>query len=358
MKKLFFALFIPVVAFGQAEKGFTIKGQVVGLKDSTLVYLTSANGTAVAQTYVSKGAFNLFGKLESEDVYQINFIGYPDSYETYLTNDDLTVTGNASSIKKLNVAGASAAQDYQLYLKRFNPLKERLNNSVTMANQAPAGKKRDSLVNVVNKTVNDIQTQIDLFIKEKPASPVSSFILYVTTSLNNDPALLEERYAKLSGKAKTNMYGLAIGEMVEAQHFGAIGSTAPDFVQNNENGQPVSLSSFKGKYVLIDFWASWCGPCRRENPNVVAAYNEFKNKNFTILGVSLDQDKQKWLDAIKNDNLTWTHVSDLAYWQNAVAKKYNVSSIPQNYLLDPSGKIIAKNLRGEELRQKLSELLK
>jgi peroxiredoxin len=358
MKKLLFALLIPAVSFGQSEKGFTIKGQVAGLKDSTLVYLTSANGTAVAQAYASRGSFNLFGKLEAEDVYQVNFIGYPESYETYLTNDNITVTGNASSIKKLNVAGSPAAMDYQLYLKRFNPLKERLNNAVTLANQSPAGKKRDSLVSVVNTTVNDIEKQIDLFIKEKPASPVSSFILYVTTSLSNDPVLLEERYSKLSGKAKTNIYGKAIGEMVDAQHFGAIGTVAPEFVQNDENGNPVSLSSFKGKYVLIDFWASWCGPCRRENPNVVAAYNEFKNKNFTILGVSLDQDKQKWLDAIKNDNLTWTHVSDLAYWQNAVAKKYNVSSIPQNYLLDPSGKIIAKNLRGEELHQKLSELLK
>ena len=133
---------------------------------------------------------------------------------------------------------------------------------------------------------------------------------------------------------------------------------APDFTQNDAEGKPISLSSFRGKYVLVDFWASWCGPCRRENPNVVAAYNEFKDKSFTILGVSLDQDKQKWLDAIKNDGLSWTHVSDLAYWNNAVAKKYHVESIPQNYLIGPDGKIVAKNLRGEELRDALAKLLK
>jgi peroxiredoxin len=210
----------------------------------------------------------------------------------------------------------------------------------------------------VNNTVAAIQKQIDVFVNEKPASPVSSFLLYVTNQLNTDPQVMEQRYNKLTSAAKTNVYSKALDQMVEAMHFGAIGSNAPDFVQNDADGKPISLSSFRGKYVLIDFWASWCGPCRRENPAVVAAYNQFKDKNFTILGVSLDQDKQKWLDAVKNDNLTWTHVSDLAYWNNAVAKKYNVSSIPQNYLLDPSGKIIAKNLRGEELRQKLSELLK
>jgi thiol-disulfide isomerase/thioredoxin len=126
--------------------------------------------------------------------------------------------------------------------------------------------------------------------------------------------------------------------------MGEIGTQAVEFTQNDTEGHPVSLSSFRGKYVLVDFWASWCAPCRRENPHVVEAYQQYKNKNFTILSVSLDRQKENWLKAIKDDNLTWTHVSDLQYWDNAVARLYMIEQIPQNILIDPNGKIIARNL--------------
>ena len=137
-----------------------------------------------------------------------------------------------------------------------------------------------------------------------------------------------------------------------------VGSEAPEIALNDTTGAAVSLSSLRGKYVLIDFWASWCGPCRNENPNVVRMYNKFKDKGFAIYSVSLDKDRESWLRAIRNDNLTWTHVSDLKFWQSAAAQKYGVSAIPATFLVDKEGKIVAKNLRGDALEQKLADVLK
>jgi peroxiredoxin len=143
-----------------------------------------------------------------------------------------------------------------------------------------------------------------------------------------------------------------------ASDGGLVGKQAPDFTLPDVNGNPVSLNSLKGKYVLVDFWASWCRPCRMENPNVVAAFRKFKNKSFTVLGVSLDKEKESWIQAIQEDQLTWQHVSDLKFWDSMVVPLYGIEGIPFNVLIDPNGIVIAKDLRGPALEQQLAQVLK
>lgn len=197
------------------------------------------------------------------------------------------------------------------------------------------------------------------FIKSHPKSAVSGYI--IANDLNNPSIPLTELIEALTYIDKSienTAYIKTANKRVNDAKGTMVGYTATTFSQSNTEGKTVNLTDFRGKYVLIDFWASWCKPCRMENPNVVAAYNRFKDKGFTVLGVSMDSNKDAWVTAIKQDNLTWTHVSDLKGWGNEVGKLYGVTGIPQNYLLDKEGKIVAKDLRGPALDEKLAEIIK
>lgn len=199
---------------------------------------------------------------------------------------------------------------------------------------------------------------IDSLIAKYPDSPAAAFYLYryFTYQLPLDD--LKATRARISLALGDCPYVKDLDGIIKQLENVQIGKTAPEFSLPDTAGVSVSLSDFRGKYVLLDFWASWCPPCRRENPNVVKAFNEYKDKNFTIIGISLDKDKSKWLKAIADDNLTWTHLSDLKYWDSEIPALYGMRGIPANVLLDPDGVIIAKNITGEDLHQKLKEVIK
>lgn len=345
----------------------TYNGQVVilynkvtGDHDSATV----ANGRfEISVPYKEPGRYMFFSR------YELKKKGGYAPYGIIVTKPGtIQLKADMESFTSSTVTDNPENELYLAFIKEGMPARQQIMDKMTEKYGVDFTKhlnQKDPLYAEVNQYYNDLNTgfntaqveRLGIFIKQHPDSFTATFLL--SNMVTIVPADKAELYYNALGKTyKSTSYALNVQKAIDAKKITAIGKTAPDFEQPDTSGRMVKLSDFRGKYVLVDFWASWCGPCREENPNVVKAYDRYHGKGFTVLGVSLDQPGKKaaWLNAIHQDKLTWTQVSDLKFWNNEVAKLYGIQAIPQNFLLDKNGKIIALNIKGEELNKKLLEI--
>ena len=342
----------------QAQK-LQIDGDLKNLPEGTTVSLLDGMANKIVDSAkMVDGKFKLSTQVANPSIYVLNFSTLQAKIPVFVGNDQLSIAGDIKQPTAIEYKGSATQDLYMVYMKMLTPKVESL--FATKSLQASAASNvKDSLSKQVEVKEADLVNSITDLLKANNKSPVSTLFLIQTT--NFVPYIkdhIADLYGMLDGLAKKGPFAELIEKSLITAGIGKVGTVLPEFKQNDANGKSFSLSSLRGKYVLVDFWASWCGPCRAENPNVVKAFNAYKAKGFTVLGVSLDQDKNKWLDAIKKDGLAWTHVSDLKYWNNEVAVKFGIQSIPANFLIDPNGVIIGKDLRGEDLERVLATSIK
>lgn len=354
-----------------SSKGsFTLSGTLEGAQDQKVylehIHLDQQVPTVLDTSELKDQKFKVSATADEEGLYRVRF-EREAGYLFINDKDDITMHARASD-STLDHAKVSSPATQTLY--SFILVLDSIHTRLMTEDQNRVQYRRqdnDSLAEVASNNFEESNTWYKNYLSafvDTTSGPINALF---ALSYAQDPDLLKSLMEKVRAHWPENSSVAAVGKEVdnimkaqeEAQASGIpVGQQAPDFTLPDTDGKSFSLSSLRGKYVLIDFWASWCGPCRQENPNVVAAYHQFKDKNFTILGVSLDQDKDSWLKAIKDDKLDWKQVSDLKFWSSMVVPLYKIQGIPYNVLLNPDGKVIASNLRGPMLDNKLKEVLK
>jgi peroxiredoxin len=364
-KLLFFVLALPLVWFGcdtNKEPSFTINAEITGPEESTLITMNKiVDGKleVLDSAFLTKSKVTFSGSLDQPEMIYFRVGDTRQIINVFCENSNIAVNVNVDSLDKAIVKGSSIHDELMEFIAYMEPVGERQAELGEQYQEAAASSNMEKMRDIVDQyealRLEQIE-RIKKFVASKPISYISPYIIKMY--LFNDLEV-EELERMLTGLDTSIHDALEYAEL--SKHLStlkslAIGEPAIDFALNDTTGNPIAISSFKGKFLLIDFWASWCAPCRKENPNVVRLYNDYSDKGFEIIGVSFDEDRGRWIQAIHDDGLTWPHVSDLKGFNSAAAQLYAIHAIPATFLLDREGNIVAKGLRGAALREKLEEL--
>lgn len=367
-QKLFIALLVTTSVLSASAQQILIQGEITNKnKGITSIALSYRDGRMPVKDTIKMDGNNFMftGTVAQPVKAQLSAIdakGQQNSHlEIYLSEDPITLKAS-KDLNKADFYGSVVNQQYQHYLASLKEATDEI-NKVNSKWQTLNEKEKEEFWYERRERLlraENLQKELMLsYIKEHPESYFSLIALQNLNRQNVDVKTASPLFDNLAQNLQSSDLGKVLKERIDRAAKTEIGAMAPDFTQEDPDGNLISLSDFKGQYVMIDFWASWCGPCRQENPNLKKAYEKFKDRGFTVLGVSLDNPgkKQAWLDAIEKDDLPWKQVSDLKGWGNEAAQLYSVSGIPESFLVDPEGKIIAKRLRGERLFEVLEEVL-
>ena len=363
MRNLLATLVLAVTIFAchMAKDEFSIKGAIAGVETGKVYLQKIVDGRpqSIDTAIIVDGKFAFKGKMPIPDLRILRLNEKDYLGVIFLDNSNVKIVASKDSLHASKITGSPTQDIFKLYLTEVDQMNKAVEKLKTQS-QAALSKGNTDEANKIGidytAMMDNMKVYTKNFVKEHSQSAVSPYITLMQLAPQLEGAELDSIIAKFPAEISQSEYVIKLKEITQGMKKTAVGAVAPDFTMNDPEGKPISLASLRGKVVLIDFWASWCGPCRKENPNVVRLYQKYHAKGFEILGVSLDRSKDEWIKAIREDQLSWLHVSDLQFWQNNAARLYSVKEIPQSFLLDKEGKIIAKGLRGDQLAAKLNGL--